>query len=666
MSKQQGPHFGAVAAVPMWLRASEIAGLPGCSARPNEISRIARRHQWNTRLDGNVRFYAFSDLPTETQSELLRRRIASEHPAALTSAYRVGAAFIESLRSPTSKDVLKSPSTIARARLEILRLREAFLISSGLTKSRGTPVFALAYNAARIDAPAQVRDLIPKTSTRTIQRWESSERRSGLTGLEPRHGWRKGRTKIGEHSNVADTILGLIFHKPHIRAKHVHEFLHAQHSELELSETTVRRWMSRWKSENAFAWSKIRNPDAHRSRYLPAFGSASEAFTRLNQQWELDSSPADILLKDGRHTLICAIDVYSRRARLVLSKTSRSSAIAAVCRKAILAWGVPESVRTDNGADYTSTFLGDLLRSLDVEQLLCPPFRGDKKPHVERFFGTLQRDFIELLPGYCGHSVSERQEIESRKSMTHRVSDGRDNVIEITLTSDELRQRLDAWIPIYEATPHSGFGGLSPVEVAQRWSGPVRRIESERALDVLLCEPPKGGRGARSVMKSGVRLEGAEFIAPELAGRTGERVRIRLDPEDLGRVYVFTDDWRFLCVAECPERTGISRAEVAGRAAARMKALDREVAALKRRAKKAITTDDIAGTILDTRARSLMTLSDGHSQHEIFSTPALDAASQVIAELERQKPEKPNLGIEASLQRERDVVFIGRTTARTQ
>lgn len=641
-----------------WFSASELAGLPGMSAHRETIIRVAARRGWQSReipvagARGVGLEFHISSLPPETQAELARRAALLEHPAALTAAYRAGSELAEALRpttarattSPVSSDqqpvstpAAERRTAIARARLEVLRQRDAFCASSGLAKAEAAAVFAAGYSEGRIAMSSEVRALIPRVSARTLARWEASERRAGVTGLETRHGWRRGQTVIDEHPEVAEAIVALMAQRPHTRARHVHEYVEARWPELALSEATVRRWVQAWQAAHPYAWARLLNPDAAKSRYLPAFGSASEAFTRPNQQWELDSSPADILLADGRHTLIAAIDVFTRRVRFVLAKSSRAESVAAVVRKAILAWGVPESVRTDNGRDYTSTFLGEFLRSLEVEQVLCPPFRGDKKPHVERIFGTLQRDVIELLPGYCGHSVSERQAIEARRSKAEQIALGAERVIEASLTADELRRRIEQWVAVYEATPHAGLNGLSPSEVARRHEGATRRIESERQLDMLLAEPPRGARGCRTVAKRGLRLEGADFVAPELADCIGRRVRVRLDPEDLGRVWVFGEDWTFICVAECPERTGISRAEVAAKARARVKDIDRQVGRLKREAKRAVNVDDIAATIMEARERGLAPVVPLLPPPSVtHTTPALEAAAQAIAEIDRQ------------------------------
>ena len=72
--------------------------------------------------------------------------------------------------------------------------------------------------------------------------------------------------------------------------------------------------------------------------------------------------------------------------------------------------------------------------------------------------------------------------------------------------------------------------------------------------DIALREAP-GNNGFRTVQKRGVLIEGAWFISDELDAYIGKSVQVRLDQNDMGRIYVFSIDEEFICVAECPERT---------------------------------------------------------------------------------------------------------------
>jgi hypothetical protein len=300
---------------------------------------------------------------------------------------------------------------------------------------------------------------------------------------------------------------------------------------------------------------RLSNPDRWKNIYMPAFGSRSEGIERVNQRWELDSTPADVMLLDGRWTIVGCIDVYSRRAKLVVSKTSKALAIINLLRRCILDWGVPEEIKTDNGKDYTSFHVQHTLAALGIEHHLCKPFTPEEKPHIERFFGTFSGGLLEMLPGYIGHNVNDRQALRAQQSWAEKFGGG--PAVAVSLGSGDLQTYCDEWLrTVYELAVHDGLK-MSP---QQAFAGAkVRKLEDERVLDLLMAP----GKWA-AVVKKGIRFENGWFVAPELAPQIGNRVHLRL-PDDAGRVYVFADETcaQFICIAENPEVTGISRREVA-------------------------------------------------------------------------------------------------------
>src|SRR5690606_13911862 len=237
-----------------------------------------------------------------------------------------------------------------------------------------------------------------------------------------------------------------------------------------------------------------------------AQGSASEHVIGLNQLWEFDSTPADLMLTDGRHTILGVIDVYSRRTSFVVMPTSDSKGVAKVIRRAILNWGVPETAKTDNGADYKSRWIKHVFRGLGIDQQFCPPFQGWKKPHIERVFRTFAHDIAELLPGFIGHNVAERKAIEARKSFSDRLFK-KDQLIDVTMTSADLQQFCNDWLQYeYHARKHECLG-CSPNDMVASYNGSIRTVSDERLLDVLLSEPA----GTRTVTKTGIKLNGGVY-----------------------------------------------------------------------------------------------------------------------------------------------------------
>ena len=291
------------------------------------------------------------------------------------------------------------------------------------------------------------------------------------------------------------------------------------------------------------------------------------------------ATTADVLLSDGqRHTILGIIDVWSRRVLLHVTRTSSSTAVCTALRRTILAWGVPSAVRCDNGKEFISRHTRTALTDLGIAQEIAPPFQPERKPFIKRALGTFSHDLLELLPGFCGHDVSDRQAIRSRHSFSARF--GRGENTEGRLTPKAFQEFCDKWCALYVSRPHQGLGGLTPAFRASNWIGLVGMIEDERALDILLSEPAQGG--VRTVHKKGISVGGLWHVAADLGACIGQRVRIRLDEGDAGKIFVFSTDGTFLCEAVSPECTGVSRRQLA-------QATRKVQVKMLRKAKKAIT-----------------------------------------------------------------------------
>ncbi len=59
---------------------------------------------------------------------------------------------------------------------------------------------------------------------------------------------------------------------------------------------------------------------------------------------------------------------------IFVTRTQRAEAVLLLVRKAILAWGVPETVKTDNGSDFKATAVRRAFASLAIAHELCDPF----------------------------------------------------------------------------------------------------------------------------------------------------------------------------------------------------------------------------------------------------------------------------------------------------
>lgn len=661
-----------------WYSAAELAGLPDLPGTVQRVTARAKRESWPSRTRqarGGGREYPETALPPAAQAALVNRRtdaVLAAHAAAFEAEMAPTRAVRDlqeqiAARRPTEAERLRHKAE-GQAKFAALakdhpkrrraKARE-WLVSAYQQLCREQP--DLAKGAARALICARVNDgelVLPpavaaempryrqtcRLAEASLHRWIDRYAADGLWGLTDNYGTRAGQSLIDTQPLLQRLILGQMFAQPQSTGKDLNALLATQAADLAAqgvklpSLRTLQMYRQHWISTNPSLWARMVNPGQWKNHFQVAFGSQHEAVTRLNQLWELDSTPGDWLLKDGRHSVIGCIDLWSRRLTLHVAKTSSAHAVGQCFRRAVLAWGLPEGVRTDNGKDYVSDYFTTVLNDLEVGQTLCIPFASEQKGTIERTLKTMAYGALKLLPGYIGHNVAEAQAIRARNTFAERVMTPGE-IVDIDLTAADLQAKLNEWVTvIYHQDGHGGLNGQTPFARAASWTGELRRVD-ERALDALLAPIA----GERTVGKNGIRWENRTYISPVLARYIGVNVLCRYDESDLGRLYVYTDE-RFIGVAECPEMTGISRAEVAAMAHAEqrkfMAAQTEELRAHKRG-----TAQNAAELILRHRAIEAGKLVELPKPSTAHSTPALDAAAAAVeardpAPMRRDTPEQ--------------------------
>lgn len=604
-----------------WYTAQELAlqDLPDLPRTDRRIRARAERENWKSRSRefGKGLEYHLSSFPLDTQAALLKaeaRQFLAENPLPLVIKPT------PALPDPALKDAGDalaahlSGKPLARmdAKINILQEFRRFVRATPVTGTQKPggklhkEAFAAAWNRGEIDSKAVA--VIPRLAADKLDRWPRQLQRAGLAGLAGRYGNRRGHTLIDQQPQLAVALRSLLVETPHISHVHAHEFLCARYhgSDLRLpSLKTVARWITDWKAVNHSLFCKLSDPDRWKSTYQSAIGDASAAIIALNQEWQADSTPADLELADGRHNLIFLLDVYSRRLKIQVSKTSTAAAIAAVLRRGLLDWGVPETLKTDNGADYVSDHIRRICHTLDIQHHLCAPFTPEGKGHVERHVQTFSHDLLELLPGYIGHNVAERQALRARQQFSDRMG-VKGSVVKLAHSAADLQAFCDRWCDAYHDRPHRGLHTQTPNQVVASWhkrGNPIRRIADDRILDILLAPAPSGD-GWRVVGKGDhIKVDGFGYNATALALHVGDRVRVMYDETDMGKVYVFDGFGRFLAIAECPEVAGLDRRQIAmdSKTAQRI-GTNRLVKAAKTESRKTLKGPAMVETALDYRA----------------------------------------------------------------
>ena len=592
--------------IKQWYTAREFAEfeLDGMPSSKMGVLKKADREEWQWRernASGGGKEYHVSNLPDKAQISLIEKAVGQERMVQL----ECHAATLEMHKERgRAKFTVEERTT---ARISIVSLFNNFRASMNMgVLAAEAPFLKLYYaemNKTESDIiPTWIFEIYPKISISSLRNWRSIKSKSlTMNDLSSKYGNRKG-TGIIDRANdgeVVNFIVALITKQSHLTAVHVRDLcfdkfgntvtvINAKTQESEdIPFPKIRafeRFIERWKSENKGLYLNLTDPDAYKNKFQVAFGKADAGVINLNQVWEIDASPVDAMCVDGRWNIYSIIDIYSRRTLFSISRTPTTDASLALVRRAILEWGVPDILKTDNGADFVSYQFQNALISLGIEQVLCPPFTPEGKPHVERVFKTLQHDLMPLLPGFIGHNVADRSKIEQSKAFGNRLGDKNEETFAIDMTADELQGHIDEWAMHRYGDRVHGTTKQAPNVRAANWVGSIKKIENERVLDVLLA-PIASGKGFRKVTKKGIRTENATFISATLGIHIGDTVFVRHNADDLGRIYVFTAETKeFICEAINHESDGISRKE----ASAEAKAGQKKVVSEKRKEIKKI------------------------------------------------------------------------------
>lgn len=634
--------------------AAELAELklPGLPAHRANISRLATKDRWPSierQGRGGGRAFPITALPSQARAEIYHRRTLAQ-AAKLTGTESKPRAPRAALADFTDRQKERHA-----ARTVVL---ETFDVLKGKRSARSfVEPFVAAYNAGELAIPAWVIGDVPTLSRRTVERWLAARSRGEDETIAGR--WAGGRRSVFAQSEAAsDFIIGAHATQPLLAAEDLRDLLETNFPQgvpdqngilVELpSARAVARFLQSWKQNaaNRAALVALTDPDRFKSHFRFAPGDAGAGIVRPNQLWQIDASPADVLCSDGRRAIYAVIDVATRRIMGLVTDTPKTTASLLLIARACQAWGMPETIGTDNGSDFVSRHFRITLRQLGVHHKIAPPYSPERKPFVERGIRSVQHKFMRLLPGFIGHNVTDRQQIRARRAFADRMGVSEAEQFDaVPLAGEELQERFAAWLAnVYEQRRHAGLGGRTPHEVAVELLAEFPpRFADPGAVGMLLMPPASGG-GVRVVSKKAIRVDNVDYWTDRLI--PGQRLQVRLDPADMGRIYLYTDSdpVQFVGIGVNPDLAGLDRAELAARVRAEQSAQTREAT---KRLRKLIRSTDIHSVADRMIGRAPLPLPANTTA--TWSTPELEEAARAarhdgvaaIADLTDQRREQP-------------------------
>lgn len=187
---------------------------------------------------------------------------------------------------------------------------------------------------------------------------------------------------------------------------------------------------------------------------------------------------------------------------------------------------IPNYVVVDNGPEFINQSLHTIYKTLGFTLDLPPAYTPNAKPHVERFFGTLNSMFSHKTPGTTFEHVIARGYYKSEEFAIY--------------TLVELKKLIDQAFEAYHTTEHKSLS-CSPDTA---WKLALENM-TPRRLDpgiVLASGSKVVFRKVNKGRVSAVNLQWHSPVLPELGDAVkarGEQVTVAYCPSDLTNAYVW-------------------------------------------------------------------------------------------------------------------------------
>ncbi|MGH1600927.1 transposase [Campylobacter majalis] len=317
-------------------------------------------------------------------------------------------------------------------------------------------------------------------SEANLFRWQRAYKQKGAIGLADKRGkHRAGASKLNDW--MKEFILNK-FRAYGATSFNITEVWRELHKEASIRENynyfgflqarvkplfdtgAIKRYLDGYFANKPLEYTMItKGMDKAKSYHQPAFGSQGEIITRRNQCWQIDSSPLDVMARDGkdgeaiRADILSIVDVYSGRCVASIETTSNALALTRLMWKALSTFGKPDFIKGDNGKDYLSKQFQYLLNGLGIKYDRAIAYSGDEKGFVERHFRTMQHSGMAQTPGYIGFNLAMREAIEQRTPKKERhakdeLGHAKKTNLKYLLTLDEMRARFETEVLKWDIT----------------------------------------------------------------------------------------------------------------------------------------------------------------------------------------------------------------------
>lgn len=535
----------------------ELVGLPGLPGTVPGIRKFAERMGWvgQRRLGSKAMEYAFSQLPSETQTALLTLSVAEE-PEALAGE----------LSAVTTSQVSKATDRLKDTQRAVMVARLCFIreierMSVAVSQSRAIDILVKQardcslspYLMERVDLANDRKTGDRALSERTLKRWIAAYKTHGEIGLAPLRqrpdlaipAWAKDFLRCYQRPT-----------KPSVAASYV-EFASGYGGTVP-SIHAVKRFL------------KKLSPDAlNAGRMSPQELKSLQSFRRRSTK---NLFPGDVYTADGhkfdaevvnpltgkpyRPEITTVLDVATRRV-VGVSVGEAESAI-----------GVLDALRdavrecmfaifyVDNGSGFANDTVREVVDRLGGTMTHSLPYNSQARGLSERGHQTIWVRAAKKLTSYIGADMDKHA-----GTRVHRI--GRKELREtgksqVLPTFAEFMAGMEYEIAAYNSTPHRGLarfrdpetGALRHMSPNEAWQEAIAEgwepIMAHESLVSSLMRP----QVIRKPRRGEVSWAGNTYFSSDLTVFHGQEIRIAYDVRDASQVWAYTLDGELIGAAQ--------------------------------------------------------------------------------------------------------------------
>jgi len=420
----------------------------------------------------------------------------------------------------------------------------------------------------------------------TLRNWYKAYVDAGfkMKGLYPKHRM-KGRRESRYISIVDEIIVNeskRYFKSSRPSVASIHRNVEAKIIELKMEkpslDVSVPTYQTVKDRLKRYSYEKSKSQRYGRKKFENDLAETSSDIvtTRVLERVEIDHTQLDIhILHDELGTLLgrpfCTVlvDHYSHMVLGVQLSFENPSfgSVCIACANAFLkkddyldglnedrdwpAHGTPELIVTDNGNEFWGEDFASVADEIGSIFQYCPIRTPHYKGRVERFFGVVNTEVLDDLPGVV------------RKP--GECAEGYDAAQEARMTFTDFKKHLIKWIVgVYHNRPIEEHNQRTPNEI---WADNEEDVpiveESEEELFPILM-----GTKKKKLRKGGVRLFNLFYnssLLKDILRRDGPKeVQVKYNPFDLGYIYFFDEKNKLYLKVLCTDyhyASGMSKYE---------------------------------------------------------------------------------------------------------